>query len=280
MLPDIERVSAIIREVAAIEIMPRFRNLEAHEVRQKSGPGDLVTVADEAAERALTARLLDLLPGSLVVGEEGVAADPAVLERLDSTEPLWILDPVDGTGNFAAGKPIFAVMVAHMRQGRTVAGWIYDPVGDHMAVAVSGDGVFLDGSRKHLPPVQDIHKMVGSVSPAFFPTAERRRLQERIKDLSTVDSLFCAGHTYLSILRDEVQYMLTNSSYAWDHAPGQLMYAEAGGYGARFDGAPYRMADARGGLLAAPDKASWMALHRQLLPDYKLCLEPLLPSVE
>ena len=62
-----------------------------------------------------------MLPGSLVVGEEGVAADPGVLEALSGDAPVWIIDPIDGTANFADGKPIFAVMVALVRRGETVA---------------------------------------------------------------------------------------------------------------------------------------------------------------
>src|SRR3546814_9282988 len=58
------------------------------------------------------ARLTDLLPGSLVVGEEAVHAEPALMDQLASDAPVWILDPIDGTRNFAHGRPVFAIMVA------------------------------------------------------------------------------------------------------------------------------------------------------------------------
>src|SRR5690349_21342761 len=112
MLPDIDRVSAIIREVAEAEILPRFRRLQQSDIREK-GPGDLVTVADEVAERRLTERLRDLVPNSLVLGEEAVAADQRVLGRIFEEDPVWIIDPVDGTSNFASGKPAFGVIVAY-----------------------------------------------------------------------------------------------------------------------------------------------------------------------
>src|SRR5262245_2136493 len=113
-LPDIDRVREAITEVAAQEIMPRFCNLAAADIRKK--PGDeTVTVADEAAEHALTHRLHDLLPGSLVVGEEAAAADQGVLARLGGDEFVWVIDPIDGTRNFANGKPDFGVMVALVR---------------------------------------------------------------------------------------------------------------------------------------------------------------------
>src|SRR6185437_792815 len=100
------------------EVMPRFEKLESGDISEK-GPGDLVTVADIAAEHRLTPALRGLLPGSLVVGEEAVAADPAVLALLDGDDYVWVVDPIDGTANFAAGIPLFAVMVALIRRGET-----------------------------------------------------------------------------------------------------------------------------------------------------------------
>src|SRR3546814_8953683 len=89
---------------------------------------DLVTVVDVAVEKRLTARLTDLLPGSLVVGEEAVHAEPALMDQLASDAPVWILDPIDGTRNFAHGCPVFAIMVALAQGGESIAGWILDPV--------------------------------------------------------------------------------------------------------------------------------------------------------
>ncbi|MGQ0675326.1 MAG: inositol monophosphatase family protein, partial [Rhodospirillales bacterium] len=81
-------------EIAALEIMPRFRNLAAGDIRKKHG-GETVTVADEAAERALSPRLAALLPGSGVLGEEGAAADPGTLALLAGDAPVWVIDPID-----------------------------------------------------------------------------------------------------------------------------------------------------------------------------------------
>lgn len=78
---NIEKVAAIIAEVAAREIQPRFRNLLAHEMREKS-PGDVVTVADEQAELALTPLLIGQVPGSIVIGEEAAAKDPNILQKM------------------------------------------------------------------------------------------------------------------------------------------------------------------------------------------------------
>ncbi len=126
--------------------MPRFQQLEDHEVRKKD-KGELVTVADVAAEQVISRRLLDLMPGSLVVGEEAVAEDPRVMEVLGGTAPVWVIDPIDGTGNFAGGRPVFAVMVALIRQAETLGAWIHDPIGQRTGIAQAGEGTFLDGRR-------------------------------------------------------------------------------------------------------------------------------------
>ena len=99
----LDQVGELIREVAATIVLPRFRHLSSDEIQQKA-PGDLVTVADKESERALTSGLTALLPGSRVVGEESVAADPSLIERVGEGGAVWIVDPVDGTNNFAAGK--------------------------------------------------------------------------------------------------------------------------------------------------------------------------------
>src|ERR1700720_3643047 len=96
---DSEKVRRLIVEVADDEIMPRFEKLAAGDISEKS-PGDVVTVADVAAEQRLPPALRALMRGSLVGGGEAVAADPAVLALLEGDDPVWVVDPIDGTANF------------------------------------------------------------------------------------------------------------------------------------------------------------------------------------
>lgn len=266
-LPDPEKVAAIIREVAATEIVPRFRTLSSGDIREK-GPGDLVTIADEAAERALSARLSDLWPGSLVVGEEACAADPAILSRLTAgSDPVWIIDPVDGTSNFANGRPTFAVLLALAVAGRTVAGWIYDPLGDRMAITQAGEGAWMHGVRLHARPGGDLAGLRGSLSTKFFPVEEKKRLESLRPHFASTYRLFCAAHEYLNLLTGEGQFAMYNRTMPWDHAAGALAYAEAGGHVAKWDGSPYRPGDVTGGILLAGDQPTWSALRRFLFPD-------------
>lgn len=108
---DSLRVAELIRETAAAELLPRFRNLAKSDIRQKR-PGDVVTVADEAAEQRLATGLAKILPGVPVVGEEAVEKDPSLLDLIARPgETCWIVDPLDGTANFAAGRDRFAIII-------------------------------------------------------------------------------------------------------------------------------------------------------------------------
>ncbi len=265
--PDPETVSTLLREVAEAEILPRFRALAAGDIREK-GPGDLVTVADEAAERVLTRRLSDLLPGSLVVGEEACAADPTVLSRLSTgNDPVWIIDPVDGTSNFARGGTTFGVLLALAVGGRTVAGWIYDPVGARMVIAQAGEGAWMDGQRLAALPGGPLPGLRGSLSTKFFAPDEKKRLEALRPHFARTYRLFCAAHEYLNLLTGKGQFALYNRTMPWDHAAGVLAYQEAGGYVARWDGTPYGPADIQGGILAAGDAPTWNALRDLLFPN-------------
>lgn len=267
MLPDIDRVTALIREVAESEILPRFRHLAAEDVREK-GPGDLVTVADEAAERELTRRLCDIVPGALVIGEEAVAADRSILDRLRGAAPVWIIDPIDGTLNFTHGQPTFAVIVAYVEKGETLAGWIHDPCDRRTATAVKGEGAWLDGSRRRVTPPAPPSAMHGALYTRVFAEPDRRRLEQRAGRLgNAITPLGCAAHEYLRLLDGAAHFALYHQLMPWDHAAGTLMHAEAGGWHAKLDGSRYAPTELTGGLLLAPDAESWHALHSLLFGE-------------
>src|SRR5690606_19199334 len=103
---DTRRIAAILAEAAQAEVMPRFRRLAADAIHAKSSPRDLVTDADEAAERYIAARLSRLHPGAVMVGEEASARNPALLNMLVDADLAFLIDPIDGTRNFVAGLPL------------------------------------------------------------------------------------------------------------------------------------------------------------------------------
>jgi fructose-1,6-bisphosphatase/inositol monophosphatase family enzyme len=264
----IDRVTSIIEEIAAQEVTPRFRSLSASEIVEKS-EGELVTVADLACEKALTSRLSEILPGSCVVGEEAVAEDPDIMLRFGAEDPVWVIDPIDGTGNFARGEPIFAVMVGLVIDGRTVAGWIHDPVSHRSAVAEVGAGAFMDGERLAVLNGRVLSDMRGSLHASnFAPRALAERVRARRERVNAIKSLRCAGWEYLRLITGEMDFSLFTRLMPWDHVPGTLLYREAGGIADCFDGKPYEARRYRDiGVLMAPDQGSWTSLYETIIAD-------------
>jgi fructose-1,6-bisphosphatase/inositol monophosphatase family enzyme len=267
---DIGAVIALLRRVAHDEILPRFKKLGVGDVRIKSGPLDPVTVADEAAEQALNVGLRALFPGDDVIGEEAVASGEASLERLTKPGRVWVLDPIDGTANFAAELPLFGVIAALVEQDEILAGFIYDPIGDDCAVALAGQGAWLvaaDGAKRPLrvaPPVP-VHEMVGSMSWRYIEEPLRSHVLHRLDRLAAVTDYRCAAHQYRMLAAGHCHVQMFRKLLPWDHAAGVLLHREAGGYARRFDGSEYRPSLIGGGLLLTPDAASWENLADALL---------------
>ncbi|MFS8201361.1 inositol monophosphatase family protein [Streptomyces sp. CWNU-52B] len=235
-------VEEAVRKAAADEIMPRFRQLEAHEIDEKSGPHDLVTDADRKAEEYLTEVLVKLLPGSVVVGEEAVHADPATYEALQGEAPVWIVDPVDGTRQFVHGDPGFSTLVALAQGGVVLASWTFAPAREQLAVAVRGRGALLDGVplRAGSPaPGRDLE--VATSHPDYTTDDQKRALLGLRTQGVAPRPCGSAGLEYLAVARGELDAVAFSWEAAWDHAAGLLLVEEAGGTQLTLAQEPFRI---------------------------------------
>ncbi|MFJ5832683.1 inositol monophosphatase family protein [Streptomyces sp. NPDC093089] len=259
-------VEEAVRKAAAAEIMPRFRQLGADEIIEKNGPHDLVTVADRAAEAHLTASLTALLPGSVVVGEEAVHADPTVCEALRGDAPVWIVDPVDGTRQFVNGDPAFCTLVALARHGDVLASWTFAPALEEMAVAVRGRGATLDGRPlRSGSPLPGAIVEVATSHPDYSSPEQKRALLSL--DTEGVRRRPCgsAGLEYLAVARGDLDATAFGWEYAWDHAAGLLLVAEAGGTDTTITGERFRVAGGNAlPFTAARDAATAERIRRLL----------------
>lgn len=221
-------VSALIVDVCARIILPRFQALTEDQIIYKR-PGDLVTVADREAEIELARALRASAPDALIVGEETVFTRPDAIRGLPGAEHAWVIDPIDGTRNFVAGSPDFAVMVAEVKRGETTRGWIWQPRHDALYVAERGAGVELNGTP--------LARFAGAARPwrvAVWPGGLRQHL-EGIEMRPTRGS--CAID-YPALARGDLEGLAYRSLNPWDHLPGTLMVTELGGQ-ALADGLPY-----------------------------------------
>lgn len=269
---DAAEITQVLRAAARVEILPCFRKLAPDAVWTKSGPLDLVTVADVAAEALITQGLSRLFPSAVIIGEEAVSRDPALLGRLAEADMAIVVDPIDGTSNFAAGVPLFGVMAAVVCGGEVVASVIHDPMSDDTAVAVRGEGAWTeaaDGTRRTLrvAAAVDPSRMTGHVSIRYLPAHMRERVAINVLRLGGNWDYRCAAHEYRMLAAGDCHYLIFNRLMPWDHLPGWLLHREAGGYAAHFDGSPYQATDLDGGLLCAPDRDSWEALHQVLMGE-------------
>ena len=256
-------VLAVMQEAAQRAILPRYQALAAHEVDAKAAD-DVVTVADREAELILAEGLARLLGEATIVGEEAAHADPALLERLGDAL-CWIIDPVDGTNNYAAGKPPFGIMVALAEAGETRAGWIYDPLSGRLCHAHRGGGAFVDGeqvsarSTGSVPPV-------AAISLVFMDQTRREAMKAHIAPhYALVDIPRCAAEQYPRLVLGVNDVSIFERTLAWDHAAGVLFVNEAGGKAARPDGRPYRVNEAHlPGLIGAASPVLWDKLAARL----------------
>lgn len=267
-------IAQVLEAAGRTIVMPSFRRLAPGAIRAKSGPLDLVTEADEAAERFIAAELLRLFPDAVLVGEEATAADPTLLHRLADAELAFVIDPIDGTANFAAGVPLFGCMAAAFIRGEVVGGWIHDPLGSDTAIALRGQGAWMEdtsGARLHdlrVAAAVPVSRMVGAVSWGWMPEPLKSRVTSRLPRLAAAVNFRCAAHEYRLAAGGHAHLLAYNKLMPWDHAPGWLIHREAGGHAARFDGSEYSAArHFTGGLLCAPDRAGWAEARAALLGD-------------
>jgi len=255
-------VEALLKNVTDKVILPRFRNLAAGEIEDKGG-NDPVTIADRESEEMLAEGLEKIMPGLAMVGEEAAHADPAVLDRLSGD--CWIIDPIDGTRNFASGKPPFGILVAMSSAGEAHTGWIYDCLTGRLCIAHKGKGAFVNG-EKIIARGTGEDSPVAAISLLFMDQQQREDMKRHIAPhYQLADIPFCAAEQYPRLALGANDLSIFERTLAWDHAAGALWLNEAGGVAARPDGSAYRVDEhGRKGLIGASSPALWDDLAKRL----------------
>jgi fructose-1,6-bisphosphatase/inositol monophosphatase family enzyme len=255
---DPQTVAGFIQETARSVILPRFRALKPGEISEKN-PGDFVTIADVEAERRLTGLLTQYQPGSAVLGEEGAARNPALMALAGGAAPLWIVDPIDGTNNFAHGRPGFAVLLAYAVEGAVRAGWLYDPLGERMVWAVAGKGAYRGETR--LKTASQAGRISGAAYGKAASGERAAKALSRSGEVGEIRNQGCSGLEYLAIALGEADFSLHSRSLPWDHAAGMLVTGEAGGKAAFLDGTKYDPRVFDRDVLAAASEKAWNTVH-------------------
>ena len=229
-LPDIESVSKIIEETARDEIVSRFEHLHQSQVRKKES-GEVVTDADLQSEKQLTKALTNLVPNSSVLGEEGYYADNSILGLLTDKQPVWIVDPLDGTRNFSEGIRCFCVIVAYYTNNTISMGWIYEPLSRKMLVGIKGQGAWENGMRlsadKKKLSISDMDASIGKKRREYLIGKHTQANYPK-----SIQRYRCLGMEYADIARGNIHFAEYHKLKPWDHAAGVLIIEESGGLAA------------------------------------------------
>jgi fructose-1,6-bisphosphatase/inositol monophosphatase family enzyme len=265
-MPDFTLVDKLIRNVGDTLLMRHWRALSANSIREKT-KGDFVTDVDEEAERQLSAGLIGLAPQSNVLGEEAATANADVLNLLQQPGDLWIIDPIDGTGNYVEGKPHFAIMVAYISGGKTCASWIYQPVMQKMFHATLDGGAFCNDVRLHpITPSEALNDLHVGISIKFTPEPLRSHVSAQVAQFASHQPFMCAGFEYAALADGSKAMAMFHRLLPWDHVPGLLLVAEAGLYTRHLDGSDYTPQTQRQGLIVAASPALWLTCRDMLVP--------------
>jgi myo-inositol-1(or 4)-monophosphatase len=266
MLPDLASLRRLVRDAARAELLPRFADV----VRRVKTDGSLVTAADHAMQQRMQRELAARWPAYAFLGEEMGGDEQERLTR-EATRGLWCLDPLDGTSNFAAGIPFFAVSLALLVDGRPLLGLVYDPVRGECFTARRGEGVRLDDAVLGAPGLQPA-ELERAIACVDFKRLEKP-LAGRLGAQPPYGSQRNFGSSSLEwcwLADGRFHLYLHGGQKLWDYAAGWLILSEAGGYSATLDGEDvFALGLAPRSVVAARDSrlfSSWQAWLRAPQP--------------
>lgn len=223
MNKDLTQLAKLLRETAASEILPRWHRTRA----SRKSDGSLVTETDIASQQRLATALARDFPGVPLLGEE-MSLDTQSSILSDGTQTFWVLDPLDGTSNYANGFPFFSISLALLERGSPVLGLVLDPVRDECYCASKGGGAYLDDSAIRASTDRlalgdclagiDLKRLPPSRLPALF----RPGGFQSQRNLGSVALDWCW------LAADRFQLYLHGGQKLWDYAAGRLIAEEAG----------------------------------------------------
>ncbi len=232
-LPDIHLLIRLVRTAAREELLPSFNRVK----REFKQDGSIVTRVDHAMQARLADTLAHHWPAIGLLGEEMTTAQQSH-QQATATAGLWVLDPLDGTTNFAAGIPYYSVSLALLAHGRVVMGVVYDPERDEMFHAVAGGGAWLNGERlEAVTGAMPLKRCVAAVDFKRLPGALARRLAED-PPYASQRSFGSVALDWCWVAADRFHVYLHGRQKLWDYAAGLLILEEAGGRAATLDDEP------------------------------------------
>jgi myo-inositol-1(or 4)-monophosphatase len=225
------QLESIIKQHAAEQIMPRY-NQVAYRFKQD---GSLVTQADSEMQKAMIASLKHYWPDYVALGEEMTKAEQLALLDSDA-KGLWVLDPLDGTSNFASGIPVFSVSIALVLNNEVVLGVIYDPNRNETFSAIKGEGAWLNGQPLECKTDRELLKQCTAQIDFKRLTPDMRVCLIREHPYASQRNFGSGALDWCWLAAGRCQVNIHGGQQLWDYVAGQLILIEAGGYAKTFAG--------------------------------------------
>lgn len=212
------------------------RNYGGRQQVHYKGEINLVTEVDRASEAYIMERIRSAFPDHGILSEES----PEVVSR---SEYRWVVDPLDGTTNYAHNYPCFCVSIALERSGKLLAGAVYDPMLDEMYTAGAGQGAFCNGRPIEVSATDDLRKALLATGFSYNIKTGADNNFDYFRAFVFAgqairrDGAAALDLCYLACGRFDGFWELALKP--WDTAAGTLILAEAGGTATGLDGSPY-----------------------------------------
>lgn len=283
----IDNVGEIVKEVGQEIILPRWKKAESYQTRMKpcslEGEDDqgrlskmseiyssIVTDVDLLAEKELSIRLKGLMPESCILGEENYSSNPNIMSVLEKDDPVWIIDPIDGTFPFSRDKQTFGTIISLVKNGIILCGWIYHPVTNSLLVTETGGGTYFCGKRLNVLPSKPLSFMRGMLDMDIIHLAHSLNEIPSAPSFDLESYVCCCSPIMMLTeqkLFDDIDAgqrhfrAITRHCTPWDDAAGVLAIREAGGFVMDWYGANYNPSMMHTGLIAAANQADCLSIR-------------------
>jgi len=229
---DIKKVQDNVITIASEELIPRFAKVK----REHKADGSFLTEADLVMQQRIAGELIKQWPGTVFLGEEMNHDEQATL--LSSAKPVWCLDPLDGTSNFAAGIPYFSVSLALLESGKVTQALVYDPIRKECFTANEKNGARLNGKPLKLTEAGvNLNHATGLI--------DFKRLDAELATRLVTERPYASQRSFGSVALDwcwlaagRCHLYLHGSSHIWDYAAGNYIFHLAGGFSSTLSGEP------------------------------------------
>lgn len=198
------------------------------EIKSKPGRQNIVTEYDHISENIILDKIKSNFPTHTILAEEG-----GLSQAINPESPLWIIDPLDGTSNFAHQIPLFGISVAVEHRGSGLFGIIYQPLSNELFIAIKGQGAYFNGKQIHTSHAKGLDDALIHIGLPSHKTENRTISIEALNRFNqthvTTRNIGSAALALAYVAAGKLDGLWMNNLHPWDWAAGKILVEEAGG---------------------------------------------------